>query len=387
MTDYIMITDDATLREHCARWQQELFIAVDTEFVRRRTYYPELGLLQVGDGTAQYLIDPLEINDLSAILHPLLTDPNVIKVFHSGEEDLEIFSLLLREPLQGGFDSQLAVGFLGGRGTQSYAGLVADELGIDVPKDQTQSNWLARPLTDAQCAYAANDVNYLYRIYPALQERLDKLERFDWVREDVDRLATKLARRDALDHYQNLRQAWQLKGNKLWLIQQLAARREERCQELNLNRKALISDNDLVTLALKRPTEVARVAELTEIKPSVLRKESDWIFALIKASHNVAADQFPAPIQGPLRIQYSPAFQSARELLTGIAEEAGLPREYLYRKKDLETVVVEAVERGVVTVPESWQGWRWALYGDALTERLLSRFGPEATMTEEVPHD
>src|SRR5690554_6669178 len=371
MTDYIMITDDATLLAHCERWKNEEYIAVDTEFVRRRTYYPELGLLQIGDGEAQYLIDPLEIKDLSGILHPLLTDPNVIKVFHSGEEDLEIFSLLLREPLQGGFDSQLAVGFLGGRGTQSYAGLVAEELDIDVPKDQTQSNWLARPLTDAQCAYAANDVNYLHRIYPALKARLDALGRFAWVREDVDRLSTKLARRDALEHYQNLRQAWQLKGNKLWLIQQLAARREARCQELNLNRKALISDNDLVTLALKRRTEVARVAELTEIKPSFLRKESEWIFALIKASHNVTADQFPAPIQGPLRIQYSPAFQSARELLTSIAEDAGLPREYLYRKKDLETAVIEAVDRGVITVPDAWQGWRWALYGEALLERLL----------------
>ncbi|MFY0665683.1 MAG: ribonuclease D [Natronospirillum sp.] len=382
MTDYIMITDDATLQAHCERWKNEEYIAVDTEFVRRRTYYPELGLLQIGDGEAQYLIDPLEIKDLSGILHPLLTDPNVIKVFHSGEEDLEIFSLLLREPLQGGFDSQLAVGFLGGRGTQSYAGLVAEELDIDVPKDQTQSNWLARPLTDAQCAYAANDVNYLHRIYPALKTRLDALGRFAWVREDVDRLSTKLARRDALEHYQNLRQAWQLKGNKLWLIQQLAARREERCQELNLNRKALISDNDLVTLALKRPTEVARVAELTEIKPSILRKESEWIFALIKASHNVTADQFPAPIQGPLRIQYSPAFQSARELLTSIAEENGLPREYLYRKKDLETAVIEAVDNGVITVPDAWQGWRWALYGEALLERLLSRFGPDAPAQE-----
>lgn len=382
MTDYIMITDDATLLAHCERWKNEEYIAVDTEFVRRRTYYPELGLLQIGDGEAQYLIDPLEIKDLSGILHPLLTDPNVIKVFHSGEEDLEIFSLLLREPLQGGFDSQLAVGFLGGRGTQSYAGLVAEELDIDVPKDQTQSNWLARPLTDAQCAYAANDVNYLHRIYPALKARLDALGRFAWVREDVDRLSTKLARRDALEHYQNLRQAWQLKGNKLWLIQQLAARREARCQELNLNRKALISDNDLVTLALKRPTEVARVAELTEIKPSILRKESEWIFALIKASHNVTADQFPAPIQGPLRIQYSPAFQSARELLTSIAEDAGLPREYLYRKKDLETAVIEAVDRGVITVPDAWQGWRWALYGEALLGRLLLRFGPDAPAQE-----
>lgn len=378
MADYTMITDDATLREHCARWRNEPYIAVDTEFVRRRTYYPELGLLQIGDATGQYLIDPLLINELSNALHALFTDPRVIKVFHSGEEDLEIFSLLLNEPLQGGFDSQLAVGFLGGRGTQSYAGLVADELGIEVPKDQTQSDWLARPLTDGQCAYAANDVNYLYRIYPELKQRLDALGRFSWVREDVDRLATKLARRDAMEHYQNLRQAWQLKGNKLWLIQQLAARREARCQALNLNRKALISDNDLVTLALKRPTEANRVAELTDIKPSVLRKESEWIFALIKASHNVTADQFPAAIQGPLRIQYAPAFQSARELLTEIAESMKVPREYLYRKRDLENAVIEAVDHGRVSVPDAWQGWRWEAFGEVLTERLITRFGPHA---------
>lgn len=381
-TDYTLITQSADLRALCTHWANASYLAVDTEFVRRRTYYPELGLLQIADERGSYLIDPLTLPDLADQLRPLFTNENIIKVFHSGEEDLEIFSLLLGEPLQGGFDSQLAVGFLGGSSSQSYAGLVADELQIEVPKDQTQSNWLARPLSDAQCAYAANDVHYLYQIYPRLAAALADRGRYDWVREDVDRLASKLARRDPNEHYLSLRQAWQLKGNKLWLIQQLAAQRERRCQALNVNRKALISDNDLVTLALKRPKDNAGIAQLTEIKPSVLRKESEWILSLIQASHDVRQSETPASIQGPLRIQNAPAFQSARELLSQRAEAEGLPREYLVRKKDLEAVVTQWQRTGAFAVPEAWEGWRWSLFGHSLTEHLQSRFPLDAQPEE-----
>lgn len=376
-TDYTLITQSTDLRDLCAHWVNAAYLAVDTEFVRRRTYYPELGLLQIADERGSYLIDPLTLPDLADQLRPLFTNEHIVKVFHSGEEDLEIFSMLLGEPLQGGFDSQLAVGFLGGSSSQSYAGLVADELQIEVPKDQTQSNWLARPLSDAQCAYAANDVHYLYQIYPRLAAALTARGRYEWVREDVDRLATKLARRDPNEHYLSLRQAWQLKGNKLWLIQQLAAQRELRCQALNVNRKALVSDNDLVTLALKRPKDTAAIAQLTEIKPSVLRKESEWILALVRASHDIVQAETPHSIQGPLRIQNAPAFQSVRELLTQLAVTEGLPREYLVRKKDLEAVVTEWQRTGAFTVPEAWQGWRWSLFGNMLTEHLQSRFPPE----------
>ncbi|MEX0584900.1 MAG: hypothetical protein WEB07_03970, partial [Natronospirillum sp.] len=320
MSSFEWVSSSTRLSELVDLWLQKDFVVLDTEFIRRRTYYAELGLLQVADGEGYYLIDPLAIADLADLLRPLLVSERVEKVFHSGEEDLEILGLLLGEPLRYGMDTQLAWGFITSDASVGYARMVETELGVEVPKDQTQSNWLQRPLSEQQCQYAVNDVVYLYQLYPALRSRLQALGRHEWVREDVDRIARKVLERQAEDYYQNLRQAWSLTGKRLWLLQQLAAERERRCQALNVNRKALISDPDVALLAEKRPSDLGHIASLTAISPSVLRRESDWIIALIERSQHVTKADYPEQVQGPLPREYADDFQSVRQHLQQIAE-------------------------------------------------------------------
>lgn len=379
--DYQWVDDQQELTACVARWQQQPFIAIDTEFFRERTYYPALGLIQVADTAGIYLVDPLEMTDLASILGPLLLSTTTEKVFHSGEEDLEIFGRLLGEPIQGVMDTQLMLGFTTGEASVGYARLVEARLGEHVPKDQTRSNWLQRPLTDRQCDYAANDVRWLHQLYPTLRDQVVAKQRLDWVRAECDYLAGKVLSRADDQYYLNLRQGHDLTGNRLWLLQQLALRREARCQELDVNRKALVSDPDLIMLARKRPDSVAGISELTDIRPGVLRREADWILDLIGASHTVDKSRYPEAIQGPLPRDRQDDFQSLRAVLTDLAREQGVPREYLVRKRDLERFLLERVEGNEQFVPAAWQGWRWALFGNLLERRLEERLQQASAAT------
>ncbi len=167
--------------------RRHAMVAVDTEFRRRDTFFPQVALLQLCWGKGSYLIDPLQLTDLSA-LRAFLTDSSQGKLIHSASEDLEVFSHwlgVLPAPL---FDTQRAASLVGLGAGQSYRALVAHFFDIELPKDETQSDWLQRPLTDAQAQYAAQDVTYLHPMGVQLQNQALERNRLDWVLEEGARL-------------------------------------------------------------------------------------------------------------------------------------------------------------------------------------------------------
>lgn len=170
------IRDDASLAQQCREWRTQPYLALDTEFMRVDTFYPAAGLVQVGDGRQEWLIDPLLIQDWSPFAE-LLEDERVVKVLHACSEDLEVFLRLtgsLPVPL---FDTQLAAAYLGMAHSMGYSKLVKEVLDIDLPKDETRSDWLQRPLTEMQMRYAADDVQHLAQVYLALDARLSEEKR------------------------------------------------------------------------------------------------------------------------------------------------------------------------------------------------------------------
>ena len=180
--DIHWITDEAALALHCDDWLHLPFVALDTEFVRVDTFYPQAGLLQVCAAGRVYLIDPLLIHDWSALAE-VLRAPAVVKVLHSCSEDLEVLSRLtgsLPAPL---FDTQLAAGYLNLGFSMGYSRLVQAVLGIELPKGETRSDWLQRPLSETQLSYAAEDALHLAEVYEALDARLSE-EKRAWVLED-----------------------------------------------------------------------------------------------------------------------------------------------------------------------------------------------------------
>ena len=167
----VYVTDNAVLATLCEQWQQLPLIALDTEFVRVDTFYPRIGLIQVGDGFKNYLLDPLVLNDWSGFI-ALLSNPAVTKVLHSCSEDLVVFKDFFKQLPTPLFDSQRAAAFLGFGYSISYQNLVKEVLDIEVSKDQTRSDWTRRPLTEDQCNYAALDVAYLPAITQFLKDKL-----------------------------------------------------------------------------------------------------------------------------------------------------------------------------------------------------------------------
>jgi ribonuclease D len=166
--DIQWIGDNASLAQHCATWRSLAFVAVDTEFMRVDTFYPIAGLLQVSEGERAYLIDPLLISDWTPFAE-LLQDPAVVKVLHACSEDLEVFLRLtgsLPGPL---FDTQLAAGYLNLGFSMGYSRLVQAVLNIELPKGETRSDWLQRPLSATQVSYAAEDVLHLAEVYAQLK--------------------------------------------------------------------------------------------------------------------------------------------------------------------------------------------------------------------------
>ena len=167
-----IIKEPSRLQEKIHYWMQLPFIALDTEFLRVDTFHPIPGLIQVCDDTGVYLIDPIEITDLS-LLKPLLLG-KTIKVMHSMSEDVVLFQRISDCIPENIFDTQVACAVLGQGISLSYQNFIERYLGLVIDKGETRSDWTKRPLSDSQLEYAAKDVHYLYEVYPQIQEKLDE---------------------------------------------------------------------------------------------------------------------------------------------------------------------------------------------------------------------
>ena len=230
------------------------YLCIDTEFIRERTYYPELCLLQVADGDRSWCIDPLSIGDLRPFLN-LCKNSAIVKVLHSARQDLEIFFQLMQTVPGPVFDTQLAAA-LSGHGEQvSYAFLVKELLGVELDKSQTRTDWSRRPLSRAQIDYALNDVVYLTPLKEKLTEELSGLGRLEWFEEDSVMLA------DANTYHVRPEHAWQkVKGIgnlELTGFQRaavLAEWREQVAQTKNLPRTWVLKDPAIIAIA-EAPTK------------------------------------------------------------------------------------------------------------------------------------
>jgi ribonuclease D len=337
-------------------------LAIDTEFMRERTYHPQLCLVQVGTETDCFLVDPLAEFDL-APLHALLADRSKLKILHAARQDLEVLLLSggsVPGPL---FDTQVAAAFLGFPPQMGYADLVARQLGHSIDKGQTRTDWSRRPLTAAQLAYAADDVKHLLTLQTELQTALVAKGRARWVADEVAALENPaLYRTDPA-------QSWRrLKGlNRLRPVEQSAARalaewRERRALESDRPRGWILADEALYGLAVREPVSIEALESVPALPPGVLRKRGDELLGLLRTAR---ADLSTAPLLAPKRPEPEQMALATRllQVVRNVATELELGAEVLATRKD-----VEAVAYGSVALQDSplARGWR----GEALAPRL-----------------
>jgi ribonuclease D len=354
-------------RDKLEPWLAELsagsVVGLDTEFMRRNTFYPQLALLQLGWQERYALVDPLAF-DIGNALAPLKRS-DVVTLMHSASEDLETLVPWLPEGPGILFDTQIAAAFAGMGLGLSYRALVAEMAGVELDKGETRSDWMQRPLTASQSAYATLDVVYLHTIHRQLTERLAQRDRTAWHAEDCERLKRKSCRRDGDPQPQvALRGAAEWPREQQALLRRILMWRDIAARRLDRPRPWLIEDALALSLAQQPPKYLEELEQRSSGQRALRSAQREEVFELLSqpVTDDEIADTDPIPPhpQGAAK----QALSAMKQRVDNLAVELDLPPGLLCSRKSLEEYVVTAIW------PEALEGWRHAVLHDRLVSLL-----------------
>ena len=374
MPPALWIATSDELSEGLRSLSESDFVAIDTEFMRERTYYATLCLIQAATPKACVIIDPLSISDLTP-LWQFLQDRSRIKVLHSARQDLEVLSLAIGRSLQSDlsmpripavvpgpiFDTQIAAALLGSPAQIGYATLVAERLNHSLPKGQTRTDWSRRPLSEEQLTYAADDVRYLVELYSNLTTELQARGRMQWLTEEAAELEdVSLYRVEPSDAWRRLKGLDRLQPQQRATAKLLAEWREERAMHKDLPRGWILADESLRDIAESLPNTPEQMERVRGLSANFLRKRTDEMLAMVRHGQSNASNE--APAFAPPRPD--PRLQSlVSRLLTLIREEAarsGIAPELLATRRDAEQLVFSGRTEHLL------RGWRRGVIGERL---------------------
>lgn len=365
------ITDNQSLALHCQAWQRLGYVALDTEFMRVDTFYPQAGLLQVAADGQVYLIDPLLIDDTQPLAE-LFANTSVLKVLHACGEDLEVFQRMvgtLPSPL---FDTQIAAAYLNLGFSMGYSRLVQAVLNVELAKGETRSDWLQRPLSETQVSYAADDVLHLAQVYEALERQLPA-DKKAWVLEDGAELIANAARQsDPALLYREAKLAWKLAPQQLAVLRVLCQWREEQARARNVPRNRILRENSLWPMARYQPKDLPALGRIDEMHPRTIRQDGETLLALIKEAAQLPAEQWPQALPEPLPIEAGALLKKLRAIGQQHGERLNIAQEVMLRKKTLEALLKTGYPHGPYQLPESLRGWRRELMGQQLLDALAT---------------
>lgn len=349
----------------CERLHGSHWLALDCEFMREKTYYAQLCLLQLATEDVIACIDPLALTDMSPLLD-IIYDPAIVKVLHSSRQDMEIFYDVRGDLPRPVFDTQVAAALLGYGDQVGYSGLVQGMLGVQLDKSQTRTDWSARPLTVEQLQYAADDVRYLGKVYADQRAELEQRGRLAWLEADFSELVdVRLYSNPPELAWRRVRQAQNLKGVQLAVLQALAGWREQRARSSNRPRKWIVSDDVLLELARRMPGNADALAKVRGLEPGVIRQHGAELVSVIQSARNLPQAQWPT-LEAPYRLT------SAQDALVDAlmatvrlrGAENATSTASLVTRKELERLVLGERDLPIL------HGWRGALVGHDLLALL-----------------
>ncbi len=279
-----VIDSNLALTQLCEQLQNCTWLAVDTEFERVNTYYPELCLVQVANGGITAVIDPLAIENLEP-LYNVLYNPSIIKVFHAARQDLEIFFHIKGVLPDSIFDTQIAAALLGYDKHLGYANLINEALGVELAKSQTRTNWKRRPLHRNQLEYAADDVIYLGQVYELLSAKLIASGKMALLEAECNALLRpEVYVPDPDTMWQKIREAKRLNGTSLAVLKKLAAWREITARAENQPRKWILDDYTLIDIARLSPASRDDLSRIKGMKEQVLNRHGATLLGILGAA-------------------------------------------------------------------------------------------------------
>jgi ribonuclease D len=346
-------------------------VVVDTEFMRQDTFFPRAALFQlcfVGSKSATaWLLDPLRITDFTP-LKQLFADTGVVKVIHSPSEDLEVFQHFLGTLPEPMFDTQRAAAFLNMGFGLGYRALVEQMSDLDIPKGETRSDWLKRPLREAQLTYAAQDVVPLVPIYTTLSEQLQQLGRLEWLLEDGAQ-AVAGARSEAAPAHLRIKSAWKLKPAQLTSLAAICEWREQRAKQLDKPRNWILQDKLCQQIAEQGPRSLGDLRRIQELPAATLRKQGERLLEVLAAAEQGSS---PAPLPAPLSAEQRNTLKAVKQTARELAASWNLAPEVLLPAKDYELIVRHGCGE-TVSRPSRWDGWRAQILIDPLLQLSAQR--------------
>ncbi len=363
-------TPDA-LRRLCDRARTHDAVALDTEFVWERSYYPALGLVQVGlGGDDVHLIDTVALEGQLGPLGEVLADPDTVVVLHDATQDLQILARATGARPAMAYDTQRAAGFVGQTATASLQDLVEWATGVRLDKGQTRSNWLQRPLSDKQAAYAEDDVRYLLDVYDTLREETEARGRTAWVASEMERyddpaLYDEADLGDAVDRLK-VRGIGRLSGRQRAVLRAVAAWREGEARRLDRTRRMVLPDDVIAKVAERMPRSEADLRKI-KLTDRQLSRYADGLLGAVEAG----AEAEPEHVQrrgrpGPDDHRRAARLLIAQGFVAGRCEREEVDSLLIATKSDL----TELVEEGPDAVRAALPGWRYEFAGRDL-EALL----------------
>lgn len=333
-------------------------IALDTEFFRENTFYPVPALIQFSAGGPAWLVDPQAVACTDAFRRLLAEGP--LKLLHAASEDLEVFTRWAGVTPRPLVDTQVAQGLLGDNPAMGYQKLVEHWVGESLPKDETRSDWLVRPLSETQRQYAALDVVYLVQVWEQQCRELERLGRRDWLEADGEAILAQAERSVAADGqwYLRQRQLWRLAPRQIEAYRRLTTWREGEARARNLPRGWLVHDRVLFAIAEAMPENRFELSRLEDVKPSLVKRDGDTLLALVAEARHCDAAELPGELPSPMEPEFKRGIKALKKVVNAEAEALGLAPEVLLRRRDLEALLTAHLEGEAPPLPQGWRGER-----------------------------
>ena len=366
----IIITDNSTLKKFCKKCINEKVLAIDTEFIRENTYYPILCLIQIASENFSAVIDPLSDINMKPVWE-LLFNKKILKVFHAGRQDIEIFLNLTGQIPEPIYDTQIAAMFCGLGNQVSYDALVNKFLGLTLTKESQFSNWLQRPLTNNQIQYALADVNYLIEVFPLIKKMIKDTNREKWVEREIQYLNDKKL------YHINEDEVWKRikiknpKRDVLNVLKYLATFREIECKKRDIPRNRFIKDEILVALSYSKPKDIFSIKRIRGLPKTLCDDDLKKILDTIEISQSIDIDQWPNIPKHTKKTNVDKgSLDLLKLLLSYCSQETGLAEKLIADADELRSIL-DGKKKDI----EIFSDWRNEVFGKFVNLLMKGKIG------------
>ncbi len=363
------IDSQAALEDFVERARTSRLLAIDTEFLREKTYYPKLCLMQIATDEERVIIDPFAVGDLK-VLRALFEDENIVKVFHAGHQDIEIILYdigCVPHPI---FDTQVAAAILGQTQQIGYGALVHAMCGVKLKKVDSFTDWSVRPLSESQISYAEDDVVYLPRIYDAQCKALKEKGRLHWLDDELremERPETYMP--DERDRWRRLKHVAQLSRRQMAAAREMASWREIEARKRNVPRKWILTDEQIVESCKREPRTIDDLFMVRGMRERLTTRDARALIELVSAALDSAPDAWPElPVSGRSEQNVDVQVDMLMAIVRVRARENDVAIPTLASHSDL----VE-IARGHYQDVDILKGWRKKIVGAELLDFLEGR--------------